>query len=582
MRPLLAFASLVSASLAADPILLVSPTNIVIGKEYSILVQDPACLKDPTKAVFKIKEAFPSFGLAPGLVFSDLTEGKDRCEFTYTLKVGNDAQMSTLKIPLYRSQEDNEKKILQKVFLEMVPFNVNSVQKGAIPPGVDSTGVVDVAYAILPYRVTADSFGRRLAETYFAVQATIGNSTGYSLLLTSLFFSPKVLQNISGETGISPLTPNTQYGMVRSTLEREQQVGRRAVSVNIARGIIPMLSTAGALVAQTAAADFAVATGMYGLTEKLFELIYPDKTVRQLVGLDTRAFRDGMVLKNNDQRPILFFIHREIVMCARKVQGCPTTDALTFSTADLLRLKYDKEFNPAAVKIMLGKLTIVGEAVTFSNRIVVTSIDESKVGVSPPATIYAVDPDKSLTQGDKGMIKLSGINLDTITVASSSDALANGITIGTPKVTSDKAAATIEVSIADEAKPGSYPLSLGAAGLARLVMLTITPATPEPKAPTPSPITIADNASQEIIVTGKYLVGATIHGAYTPAPADPAKPELNFSDASCGKGSCKIIVKAKLSTAVTAPKDFVVKLVIKKDNVADVAVPTTINVKVTK
>ena len=79
------------------------------------------------------------------------------------------------------------------------------------------------------------------------------------MLLSSLFFRPEIFE---GSHSNLALTPKTQYGAVRSTLEREQQVGRRSIAVNIARGVIPMLSKAGALVDSMAAADFAVATGM--------------------------------------------------------------------------------------------------------------------------------------------------------------------------------------------------------------------------------------------------------------------------------------------------------------------------------
>jgi len=279
------------------------------------------------------------------------------------------------------------------------------------------------------------------------------------MLLSSLFFKPHIFTD---PNSILAITPNSQYGAVRSTLEREQQVGRRAMAVNIARGVIPMLSTAGALVDFMAAADFAVATGMYGLSEKLFEIVYPDKTVRQLIALDTRTFRVGMLLKNNDQRPILFFIHRELVMCSLKGSKCLAPKKSTTNPITLDRLPYVKEFHPSLLKSKLGSLGLIGETVAFSNRLVVISKDESTIGVQPPATIYEIDSSKEIEQGDSATITISGINLASINVAAVGGALEKGITVSAPKLTSDKAVATIDVLIAEDTKPGftRSPLAL--------------------------------------------------------------------------------------------------------------------------
>ncbi|MCX6611463.1 MAG: hypothetical protein NTW74_11505 [Acidobacteria bacterium] len=570
MRISLLLFSLIPLACTAESPLRVTPSALAPGKEYSVLITDPACQLDANKAIFVDKTRFPLFGLSPGVKFSALTEGPNRCEFNFTAKVAADSNPGTIHIPLFSATLAADQKTFEaKEIIQQVAFDLNAVQKGPIPPGVDAKGEVDVAYDILPYRVTADNFGRRVAETYFAIQATIGNSTGYSLLLSSLFFRPKVFSNT-----VLALTPNTQYGAVRSTLEREQQVGRRAITVGVARGVIPMLGTAGSLVNATASAEYAVASGLYGLSEKVLEIVYPDKTVRQLVALDTRTFRDGMIIKNNDQKPILFFIHRSIVMCVRKETGCAATFE-TNVTSNAPRLNYVKEFNPVKVKELLGHLNLIGEQISFANRLVVTSVDESKVGVAPPPTMYEVNSPDPVKQGGNGQITVSGINLDTITVSPVGGALEKGITIGSPKLTGDKSLATIEVKIAEDAKPGTYPVSLAASGLARAVMIKVLAENTQIDSGLPEKLSMANESSTEINLKGKFLAGAKIKGSVDLSG-------VSLAEQACTKDACKIIVKAKITPFTgTAPKTGEIKLEIVKPGVSTLE-PKAIEITVNK
>jgi len=52
MQALFAVLDFAAVALATEPMLLVSPTTLSLGKDYSVLIQDLACLKDPAKAIF--------------------------------------------------------------------------------------------------------------------------------------------------------------------------------------------------------------------------------------------------------------------------------------------------------------------------------------------------------------------------------------------------------------------------------------------------------------------------------------------------------------------------------------------------
>jgi len=67
------------------------------------------------------------------LTFSALTEGPNRCKFTYTLKLSSDVFAPTVNLPLYIGKDSADKKSLeQKSLLQIVNFTINSIQEGPI------------------------------------------------------------------------------------------------------------------------------------------------------------------------------------------------------------------------------------------------------------------------------------------------------------------------------------------------------------------------------------------------------------------------------------------------------------------
>ena len=140
------------------------------------------------------------------------------------------------------------------------------------------TNQVDIAWKVLPRRVVADNFGSRVAKLYYAVVAVVGNNTGYDLQVSSILFQ------LPESTGIDTPVPVDPYRIVRGGLEREHMVGLRNSSINVIRGVGPMLVGGNAFVGGSLYSQ--VVDIFSNPFAKGFEMMFPDKTVPQLAALD--------------------------------------------------------------------------------------------------------------------------------------------------------------------------------------------------------------------------------------------------------------------------------------------------------
>jgi hypothetical protein len=212
---------------------------------------------------------------------------------------------------------------------------------------------VDLAWKILPQRTVEDSFGRRVAGRFFAVEIHIGNNSGHDLLISGFYFRAR------GADGVQPLEPNDPYAMVRGVIERDQQVGRRALTMHAVRSFGPLLSLGGALISGSATtmAKYGASVGIFSNgIEKGLDAAYPDQTLRQIGRLDANSFQDHLVLRQNEPKRVLVFVSREAVQCPIRLR-CP----------DLM--PWTQDFNPREVKRRLGVLSLHGHELAYSRRI---------------------------------------------------------------------------------------------------------------------------------------------------------------------------------------------------------------------
>ena len=204
-------------------------------------------------------------------------------------------------------------------------------------------GGVDLAWKVLPRRIAADNFGSRVAKLYFSVVAVVGNSSGHDLQVSSLYF------RLPAESGVTTPIPVDPQRVVRGVLEREQQVGLRASAFHVINALGPML-TAGSTF--TASGNYSDIVNMFtNPFAKGLELIFPDKTIRNLDTLDALAMRDSTLIPNNSQQVLIVFVGREMIGAAGR----------------------RKDFDTPTVMRCLGDLVLVGKSIEYVNRISVVS-----------------------------------------------------------------------------------------------------------------------------------------------------------------------------------------------------------------
>jgi hypothetical protein len=227
---------------------------------------------------------------------------------------------------------------------------------------------VDIAWKVLPRRVVADNFGARVAKLYFAVQAVVGNSSGYDIQVSSIFF------RMPDAAGLSAPVPTDPYNIVRGTLDREHLVGLRNTSINIIEAVGPVLAGGAVFFAGNTAASlhhgliYARIINLFtGPFAKGFGLVFPDKTLNQMVALDNQTMRDSALIPNGSQQALLVFVSRDLLMTS------DDASAEAKARRRALRRGLRSDFDPLVVMRQLGEIVLVGKSVQYVNRINVTA-----------------------------------------------------------------------------------------------------------------------------------------------------------------------------------------------------------------
>lgn len=513
---------LVLAPFAGAQSFSVTPKEVALGTTYTLVVQQKDC-KEPGGALLTTKLSTSTTGLSIPLADAktNLT-----CQAAWKLEVGSSAPLGKTNFEL-RDATGN--------LVGLLDLEVIAIAPGPTPPGLAHQ--VDVMWKILPYRAVSDSFGRRVASQYYAVQIMIGNNTGFPLQITSIGFLPKGLKDAK----LPPL-PNDPYNMGRSTIEREQQVGRRAVvlhSLEAAAGVLTGIS--GFVRNAGHRGNYNLFVGLTNPISSGYDIVWPDKTVRHLIAMDTRAFRDAALIPNNvPSPPIVTFFSRELVEC----DPCPSSAA---ATRGITRVPYKKkDFNPNEIMDRLGELVIEGLPIEYKPRLSVAGNRVTPTAAPPVAN--ALGTNGILKQGEKVTIPITGSGLDQGTVVADP---ASGITIS-PSPAFDRAhgrSVDIEVTVSDDAAPGPYNLTLSNSAGTTKIPVTIAPAKPQVTSVTPS--SGPQGQSHNLVITGRFLKGATLT-----LKSAPENTSLPVTSTTPGR------IDATLTPPATAPAqkmEFVVE-----------------------
>ena len=353
-----------------------------------------------------------------------------------------------------------------------VNFEVTAVQPRPLPPGLKPQ--VDLMWKILPREVVHDNFGNRIARRYYAVEVMIGNNSGYDLQIAGIGFTMPActLTRIDPATRLPAFDctnnpavrkiPTDGYQIVRGSLEREDEFGRRHFALSAVKtigllmtGLIPFFPNPSSDAGE-------VANFVNNPITQGFELLFPRTTIRQLQRMEVQALHDGMIVPHNAQRRALSFISKRVVGLS----------------------KVDRD-HPQKAMARLGDMVLVGQQVEYLQRVQVTSQGDG--AVEPPVV---TNPELgSITQGTAEDLRIVGSNLREVDISPLPGV--SGLTVSEIESVAGGHFVDFNVSAAQDARLGSHTLLVRNSDGGFPVTVDVVAPEPEPE-PDPDPSSNAD------------------------------------------------------------------------------------------
>jgi hypothetical protein len=362
----------------------------------------------------------------------------------FRVSVDEDADLGPLPITISREKAPADVRIFNLMITEFMPRRLSR------QPTPDDISEVDITgLTVLPYKLTKDIFGRRAADSFYAIDITIGNNSGFDLRIVSLGFDSTLgmpttdangipLQPLKGADGKSILDEygnqlipavdsngnpilrdgkptyralkryqmaTVNHRLVRGTVEKDQLYGSRALTMNLIGGVGTLVS--GFLPFYhnpNPRANFSTFSSILnGQFKEGFGLSAPDLTVSQLNRLENMVMHDGLTIPNNDSVQTIVFFPKHVIM-------------LTPEERKLV----DKGITMQPVLDKLGQVNIVGKpVVTFRNRTIVANKSGSAAPqpTPPPPTLSPSIEGFTATGGNTpgSPVVIRGMNLDNVT-----------------------------------------------------------------------------------------------------------------------------------------------------------------------
>lgn len=356
-----------------------------------------------------------------GVVFEDpgqLADGKTA--ILARVKVDEDADEQTL--PLSIVKRDKGKVVeTYTVDLTISAYSAKTLHRKPIPPGM--TPEVDAMFQPMSYQSAKDVFGRRVANHYYAVAVNLGNNTGYDLQINKIgFVTTRAIKVPELNNDGLPIFEKGEQGkvkmrdelltitaidrsLVRSSIERDQNFGVRALALNLIGGVgtlttgfLPFFHALGPR------ANFSsFSSVLNGNLRDGFTTAVPDLTIRHLNRLDNSLVMDqDFVLPNNSERNTVVFVPRK---------------ALELDEKHMADGKDHRDDLPL-VKETLGRLVIVGRPIeVFENRQIVVRSDRPS---------QEPEPFSGLVAPKQGPISVDSVNPDAGTLSESTDVIISG------------------------------------------------------------------------------------------------------------------------------------------------------------
>lgn len=350
----------------------VSPAAIPAGRSRVVRI-----ISEPRADLSKFEVEKPPED--SGVIFESAPELADEKK-TIVIKISVDEDADEQVLPLTIVKK--EAGVVTKRFttdLAITEFRVRAIRKQAVPPDLEFA--VDAMMQPLSYKATKDIFGTRVADGYYAIVVGLGNNTGFDLQVNKIGFITSIPilvpdRDKNGSPVLAKKEDLTVNGnlkahyefmeisavdrpLVRSSIERDQSIGKRALALNLIGGVgtlttgfLPFFHALGPR------ANFSsVSSILNGQLKDGFTQSVPDFTLRHLNRLDNELIMDqDFLLPNNSERNTVVFIPRNTLQLGKEF------------TKD----KKDHRDNLRMVTERLGRLVVVGRQIDrFANRQIV-------------------------------------------------------------------------------------------------------------------------------------------------------------------------------------------------------------------
>jgi hypothetical protein len=455
------------------------------GKPVEVLVRINAGLCDPEKATAEqIKSIAPLGG--NGVTVSS-TRPNDNCSIIATLAIDPTAFPGTTPLLVHYAQGKDDK-------TAEFDFGILDAVPGPIPPGIAPQ--VDVMWTVLPRKIVKDTFGGWIWKKYYSIEVVIGNNSGYDLQVAGLGF---MLRNPDDgkvpevdNTNQTGNVPTNDYHIVRSTVEREQTNGARALVLNsiqaaalIGSGVTPFFHNLGHRANFTTGLD--IASDPLG---RALNFAWPDNTITQLNRLDNLSLHDSTIIPNNNQTRTVVYVARDTLnsyfqqkresdtTTAKRQPNSPALPVLPCAETEQSGMfikhptrPYCNPDNPQDIKHWLGNLILVGNQIEYHQRIHITSQQQPQVtAVSIAPTSFAIED----LSAPGAAITLSGDQVASL--ASQIGPLANGtLTLNLDDAKANDKSRTGKLALASGATPlnGAQNLSFPYSGTTANLTITL-------------------------------------------------------------------------------------------------------------
>ena len=259
---------------------------------------------------------------------------------------------------------------------------------------------VDAYWSVLSKEMCVKNFGRQVARDTYCIEVKIGNDAGYPLQLSGIGFRRQL------KGGSADINGNLSYRSVRASLQNETSWNGRSAVIGSVEAIGLLMAGFNPFFhATNNVARFTAGTAVVGtVLPKAVSQLWPDNSQNRMNNLDDESFRDNVLIANNTQIRTTIFMDKKLLAKSGQTyitKACnelypPSTDP--DKNKGCLTPKRDGYDDPNLVKMALGNLVLVGNLVSYMQRIVV---DKNALSADQAAVKPAALTDPAVVAGTK-------------------------------------------------------------------------------------------------------------------------------------------------------------------------------------